>query len=55
MAHACPLCRLNPNVQAAKASAAAASDSMRETVGQALGAMKSLRFSMQRNQGQGAG
>ncbi|RMZ53170.1 hypothetical protein APUTEX25_005159 [Auxenochlorella protothecoides] len=39
--------KLNPNVQAARASAAAASDSMRETMGRTLGAMKSLRF-MQR-------
>ncbi|KAK2077673.1 hypothetical protein QBZ16_004519 [Prototheca wickerhamii] len=39
--------RSNPNVQAARASAAAASDSMRETVGRTLGAMKNLRF-MQR-------
>ncbi len=36
------ICRLNATV--AKASAAAAGDSMRETMGRTIGAMRSLRF-----------
>lgn len=42
--------RFRMNAMGAKASAAAAGDSMRETMGRTLGAMKSLRF-MQRDSG----